>query len=175
MSEPFVGQIMMSAFGFAPRGYAQCNGQVMPVNQNAALYSLLGTQYGGSGNTTFNLPDLRGRSPCSALGSVDPNWVPGAYAFAGPVGVEAVTLAAAQIAPHQHMMVASANAAGDGIASDGSALGTSDNPIYAKASPTVPLGGGPLGPVGGAPHPNMQPFLTISMCIALNGYYPSRN
>jgi microcystin-dependent protein len=176
MSEPFIGQITMLALAYAPQGYALCNGQQMLATQNQALAALLGSYYGGDGRTNFNLPDLRGRTPVSALPSRDQNWQPGAYAMGNMVGVENVTLTAQQIPVHNHTLYASTATATDGAPYDNEVLANASLPIYATpSSPAIPLAGGPLGASGQAAHPNMQPFLTVNMCIALTGYFPMRS
>jgi microcystin-dependent protein len=176
MAEPFVGQVTMLALPFAPKGYAFCNGQILPITQNQALFALLGVQYGGNGTSNFNLPDLRGRSPVSYMPSVDPSWQPGSYQIGLKAGSETVTLTRTQIPAHVHMTAASTVASTDGEPSDNEALAVGSIPIYTSTITPVPLGGGPLGNTGGGgPHPNMQPFLAINMCIALSGVYPSRS
>lgn len=173
MSEPFLGQIITTGFGFAPKTYALCNGQLMPVNQNAALFSLLGVQYGGDGRTTFALPDLRGRYPLGAGPSVDADWQPPVAYQGAPQGVENVTLFPAQIPPHTHAMGVASAAAANGAPSN-EIFATASANAYAPAGSLVPLGGGPMTPTGALPHANMQPTLVISFSIALSGLYPSR-
>jgi microcystin-dependent protein len=175
MAEPFMGQIGMMAFPFAPKNYAFCNGQLMSVSQNQALFALLGTQYGGDGNVTFALPNLQGVSPVSAMGSVDASWQPPIYAQGTIAGLENVTLLPDNVASHTHMLLAGSLPATDTDPVDGEVLGVSSKPIYAPPKNLVPLAGGPLGSGASAPHPNMQPFLVINMCIALSGVFPSRN
>jgi microcystin-dependent protein len=175
MAEPFVGQVTMLALPYAPKGYAFCNGQTLPISQNQALFALLGVQYGGNGTTNFNLPDLRGRSPVNYMPSVDPSWQPGVYQIGLQAGVEAVTLTTSQIPAHTHMTGASTVPSTDGEPSNNEALAVASTPIYTTTIVPVPLGGGPLSNTGGgSPHPNMQPFLAINMCIALSGIYPTR-
>jgi len=175
MAEPFIGQVTMLAIPYAPKGYALCNGQLLPPRQNQALFALLGTQYGGNGTTTFSLPDLRGRSPVSYMPSVDPSWQPQPYPIGLKEGFETVTLTTDQIPAHIHMTTASTVASTDGEPSSNEALAVGSIPIYTTAITPVPLGGGPLSKAGGGvSHANMQPFLAINMCIALSGIYPSR-
>jgi microcystin-dependent protein len=175
MSEPFLGQVTMLALTYAPQGYALCNGQQMLVTQNQALAALLGTYYGGDGRTNFNLPDLRGRTPISALPSADQSWQPGSYMMGNMVGAESVTLTAQQIPAHAHTVYASTQNATDGAPSNDEVLANGSMPLYASlSSPIVPLGGGSLGAAGQTAHANMQPFLTINMCIALTGIFPTR-
>src|SRR5579859_6633653 len=104
MSDYFLGQIMLTGFGFAPRGFALCNGQLMSISQNTALFSLLGTFYGGNGTTTFGLPDLRGRTPVGYGTSVDGGWQPSPYNIGQPFGTEAVTLLQSQMPAHNHLL-----------------------------------------------------------------------
>lgn len=169
MSEYFVGQIMLTGFNFAQRGFALCNGQLLPINQNQALFALLGVQYGGNGQTNFALPDLRGRTPIGAGG-------PSNYVQGTVFGVENVSLAQNQIPVHSHTLNAT-NQAGTarnptnsiyGMSSGESLYGTAgSNPIPLAANQVQPAG-------GGAPHSNMQPSLTINFNIALTGIFPSR-
>lgn len=167
MSEPFLGQISLFGFNFPPRGWAACDGQLIPISQNQALFSLLGTTYGGDGITTFALPDLRGRagmhpSPSHVLGELD--------------GSESVTLDTPQIPAHTHPAVCS-DAAGTEAAPAGKiwARDSAGNSEYSST------GGTPLAPdaialaAGGAAHDNMAPFQVVNFCIALEGIYPSRN
>jgi len=174
MSEPFVGEIRMFAGNFAPRNWAFCDGQLLAVSQNDALFSLLGTIYGGDGRTTFGLPDLRGRIPLHA--GTGPGLSNRRLGAKG--GAEAVTLSAAQTADHTHPVQASSQA------------GTSTNPAgsypaavslearYASSSPTTQMNGGAITPdqgAGGLPHDNLQPYQCVHFIIALFGVYPSRN
>ncbi len=166
MAEPFLGEIRLMSFAFAPKGWALCDGQTLPVNQNQALFSLLGTTFGGDGQTTFALPDFRGRTPIHV----------GSGHVAGERGGEQThTLSAAELPTHTHGLNA---ASGNGT------VGTASGNVFAKA-----LGvayGSPAGLVamspdvvtavgGGQPHLNAQPFLTLSFCIALQGIFPSPN
>lgn len=169
MSEPFLGQIMLASFGYAPKNWAQCNGATLPINQNQALFSLLGTTYGGNGSTTFMLPDLRGRTPCGMGGS---------YPLGQAAGMESVTLQTSQIPPHLHTAGYSTQA-GTGRNPSNALYGDSSasTPIYAGAGgPQVPLNPATLGAAGQAqPHTNLQPYSVLNFCIALNGIFPSRN
>jgi microcystin-dependent protein len=171
MTEVFLGQIMLTGFAFAPRGFALCNGQLLAISQNQALFSLLGTTYGGDGQTTFALPNLRGRTPVA-----DPAWQPTPYQLGETGGVENVTLLTPQLPMHNHQC--------NGTTTSGSQrnptnalYGTNTAALYAPASGTqVPLAPQSIAPVGGTqPHPNMQPFDVINFCIALTGIFPSRN
>ncbi|MDH5833376.1 phage tail protein [Luteimonas kalidii] len=182
MSEFFIGQIMMSAFGYAPKFFAHCNGQLLPINQNQALFSLLGTQYGGNGSTNFALPDLRGRTPVGYPSSVDPAWQPAPTPIGGIGGVESVALLPTHMPPHSHQVAAS-SAAGNSRVPTGRTFATSTNSngnaiaLYAGASgPVVALDAQTVVPSGGGQaHPNMQPYTGINFCIALSGIFPSRN
>jgi microcystin-dependent protein len=174
MSEPFIGEIRPFGFNFPPRNWALCNGQLLPIAQNQALFALLGTTYGGDGSTTFALPDLRGRVPVHA----------GSSSAAGTVnlgeqsGVENVTLTTQQLPSHGHGVAASADLA---AATSPAAAVTGAKPrfgadIYAAAGNPVALSNTAVGNAGGSqPHNNMQPSLTINFCICLIGIFPSRN
>jgi microcystin-dependent protein len=172
MSEPFVGEIRMFGFGFVPQGWAQCNGQLLPINQNQALFSLLGTTYGGDGRSTFALPDLRSRVP------VGQGQGPGlsSYAEGQAGGAETVTLAATQMPGHAHPVKASSSAA-DSDQPGGRTLARSAGHIYSAnpGSGTV-MNADMIGDAGGSqPHGNIQPYLTVNFCIALFGIFPSRS
>jgi len=172
MSEPLVGEIRMFGFGFAPQGWALCNGQLLPINQNQALFSLLGTTYGGDGKTTFALPDLRSRVP------VGQGQGPGlsSYTEGQAGGAETVTLAAAQMPGHTHPVKASSSAA-DSDQPQGRALARSASHIYtAKPDTSTVMNADMLGDTGGSqPHDNIQPYLAVNFCIALAGIFPSRS
>jgi len=167
MTEIYLGQILPAAFQFAPRGFAQCNGQLMAIAQNQALFSLLGTQYGGDGRTTFALPDLRGRTPLG-INSSNPIGAVG--------GSETVTLNSQQIPSHTHQLAGTA-ASNTTRNPNGGMLGTATANIYAPTGgPQVELAQGSIAATGGTqPHENMQPYSVINFCIALNGIYPSRD
>jgi microcystin-dependent protein len=166
MSVPFLGELRIFSFSFAPKGHALCNGQLMPINQNQALFSLLGTTYGGDGQTTFALPDLRGRIPVhTATG-----FVQGQQA-----GEETHTLITTEMPAHTHVL--------SGNAANGT-LPTPANNFWAgsAANPYVQTpDGSTMNPQdisnagGGQPHDNMPPYLVLSFCIALVGIFPSRN
>lgn len=181
MSEFFIGQIMMAGFGFAPKYWALCNGQLLPINQNQALFSLLGTQYGGNGTTNFALPDLRSRTPIGYASSVDPGWQPPSVQIGQAAGVENVTLLSTNLPAHNHAVNATTTAGNNRIPSN-RVYATSTNtataiPLYASSNgPLVPLNPQSVTPAGGnQPHPNLQPYTTINFCIALQGIFPSRN
>jgi microcystin-dependent protein len=183
MSDPYTSQIEAFAFGVVPRGWLQCAGQTLPINQYQALFSLLGTTYGGNGTTTFMLPDLRGRTAIGlGQGNGLSNYVQGQQA-----GQENVTLSTANMpaAPHTHAMNANAATTGGtavpatncALSSGYTATATTPPtntpvPIYSTAAPTVPMG--TLSPTGGQPHNNLMPFLAVNYCICISGIFPSR-
>ena len=167
MSEPFLAEIRIVGFNFAPRGWAFCDGQILPINQNQSLYSLLGTNYGGDGRTSFALPDLRSRTPIHRSDG---------HPLAQKSGAETVTLTAAEIAAHTHAAKASSSP-GNSPVPVGGVLGEVAN-IYRDpeaATMTALRSGTVTNAGGGQGHDNMQPFTTLSFCIALRGLFPSRN
>jgi microcystin-dependent protein len=169
MSEPFIGQVMMIGFTFAPRGWALCDGQILPIAQNTALFSLLGTTYGGNGTTTFALPDLRGRVPIHA--GQGPGLSP--YTLGQVGGAEQVTLLANQMPAHNHSLSAT-NAEASLTLPGGQLLAQSREVTYGSGAP-VAMNPQSIGQAGGSqPHENRQPYLTINFIIALEGIYPSR-
>lgn len=179
MSEFYLGQIMMTGFGFAQHGFALCNGQLLPIQQNAALFSLLGVQYGGNGTTNFQLPNLQGRTPTGSGPSADPGWQPAPYTIGDVEGVESVTLAGQQLPMHSHL-VGATTTTGNIKTPKGALLGTSNNsaiPAFAAGgSNSVPLYPATIGTTGGSgAHDNMQPYRVINFNIALTGIYPSRS
>jgi microcystin-dependent protein len=171
MSTPYLGQISTTAFGFAPRGWALCNGQLLPITQNQALFALLGTQFGGNGVTTFALPDLRGRVPMhtDALNPVGQ-----------AVGAPAVTLQAANLPAHGHALNTTTELANSAVPGGAvpAARPRAGPVVYAAAgsTPAVTLNAGSVSDIGGAqPHDNMQPSLGLNFIIALQGIFPSRD
>jgi microcystin-dependent protein len=165
MGTPFMSEIRIVSFGFAPEGWAFCNGQLLPINQNQALFSLLGTTYGGNGQTTFALPDLRGDTPIH-VGS--------GHTLGETGGEQAHTLSIAELPTHVHGMNGSNTPSETNIAT-GAYLGIVNN-AYGAAANLVALSPAAMTNVGGSqPHLNMQPFLTLNFCIALIGVFPSRN
>lgn len=165
MSEPFLGELKLFSYGQAPVGWALCNGQQLPINQNQALFALLGTTYGGNGQTTFALPDLRGR--CAMH-------VGGGHIQGEAAGQQAVTLTISQLPQHLHVLNA-ANADADNVAAAGNMFGAFNNG-YGNAASLTSLLPATVSNVGGSqPHENMSPYLTLSWCIALQGIFPSRN
>ena len=169
MAEPFLAEVRMMSFNFAPKGWALCNGQLMPINQNQALFSLLGTTYGGDGRTTFGLPNLQGRVPIHTGGQ-------GGHVLGEIGGEQNHTLSISEMPQHIHLVTASST--------DGNAAAPGGN-LLARAAPANPyiaptnlgpLDAGTLANIGGSqPHQNMQPFLTINFSIALQGIFPSQN
>lgn len=174
MSQPFVGQIQPLGFGFAPRSWAQCNGQIMAIQQNAALFSLLGTMYGGNGTSTFGLPNLQSGVPMH-YGTFNGNtYVQGEFG-----GTEQVSLTFSNLPMHNHNFVGGSQTGSDRTPVAGAALanvGGSPTAYYAANATPQPLNPAALATVGGnTPHPNIQPFQAINWCIALYGVYPSRS
>jgi microcystin-dependent protein len=166
MSDPFIGELRLLSFNYAPKGWMPCDGSLLPINQNQALFSLLGTAYGGDGRTTFGLPNLQNRI---AVHNDQAQYI------AGQVGGEAAhTLTSQEMpVPHTHAAQGTSNAATSTSAS-GNVLANATANMYAK-SPSQPIAPGSLNQVGGAPHENMSPYLTVMCCIALVGIFPSRN
>jgi microcystin-dependent protein len=163
MAEPFLSEIRIMSFNFAPKGWAMCNGQLMPINQNQALFSLLGTTYGGDGRVNFALPDQRGRVPIH-VGS--------GHTLGEKGGEQAHTLSIAELPTHTHVAQASPTNANTAIATN-NFLGAANN-SYNPANNLVALTPTTITNVGGSQaHLNMQPFLTLTFCIALQGIFPS--
>lgn len=170
MADPFLAEIRVFSFVFAPQGWALCNGQLLPINQNQALFALLGTTYGGNGQTNFALPDLRARVPIHR----------GAGFTQGQrAGAESHTLTIAELPAHSHAVTASADGNGSNSTAPANNYfgATADNsqlyytgPADAGMSPLIVSNTG-----GGQAHENRQPFLTLSFCIALQGIFPSQN
>lgn len=172
--EPFIGQIILVGFNFPPRGYAFCDGRILSIAQNSALFSLLGTTYGGNGTTTFALPDLRGRVPMG-FGN-GPGLTPRTLGEVS--GTETVTLLVTQIPAHNHFLSAN-SAAGDTGAPAGAVLansGATDKEYLSTGVPNEVMSPQAIGITGGSqPHNNMQPYLVLNYSIALEGIFPSRN
>jgi len=167
MGEPFLSEIRIMSFDFAPKGWAACNGQLLPINQNQALFSLLGTTYGGNGVTTFALPDLRGRLAIHE-GS--------GHSLGERGGEQAHTLSISELPQHLHRLNASSAAANTPVPTGDLPAVTGGNQIYGAASNLTPFESGTVTTVGGSQaHENMQPFLTLNFCIALQGIFPSPN
>ncbi|MBU8895692.1 phage tail protein [Corallococcus sp. H22C18031201] len=177
MSDPFIGEIRMFGGNFAPRGWAFCNGQLLSIAQNSALFSILGITYGGNGQTTFALPDLRGRSPMQW--GQGPGLSPRTLGEQG--GTETVTLVANQMPAHTHSLVASvtqADAANpEGMFNAIQVDSSTQQPVNMyNATAGTTMSPQAIGIAGGSqPHNNMAPYLCVSFIIALQGVYPSRN
>ena len=153
------------SFSFAPRGWATCDGQILPINQHQALFSLLGTTYGGDGRTNFALPDLRGRVPLHV----------GPGHSLGQRGGEAThTLSVSEMPQHTHRVAASSAATGGSASPNNGFLGGANN-VYRAGAGTTTLSAATVSTVGGSPHSNLQPYQVVSFCIALQGLFPSRN
>jgi microcystin-dependent protein len=167
MAEPFLSEIRTFSFNFPPRGWAECNGQLLPINQNQALFSLLGTTYGGDGRVTFGLPDLRGRVPLRE----------GAGRTLGERGgEEAHTLSIAEVPTHSHALRGTPKAATVDAPGNNFLAASPGTPYTASSSSLVPLNAATVKPAGESrSHENRQPYLVLSLCIALQGIYPSRN
>jgi microcystin-dependent protein len=164
--DQYMSEIRLMAFSFPPQGWAQCNGQTLPINQNQALFSLLGTTYGGNGITTFALPDLRGRVPIHAGAG---------HSLGEGAGETAHTLSLAETPQHTHSVAASASATGGNASPNGRFLGGANNAYHAAGSLTS-FGAGTVANAGASqPHPNMQPYLALNFSIALQGIFPSPN
>jgi microcystin-dependent protein len=180
MTQPFLAQVEIFSFYFAPKGWAQCNGQLLPINQNQALFSLLGTTYGGDGRVNFGLPDLRSRVPVSYGNS---------FVLGQIAGEENVTINTGSMAAHTHSLMANNSTGNTDTPATNTALGIGTNKGTANpggtfnidmystnsgiaatlASPSVTNSGGSQG------HPNLMPYLVLNMCIALQGLFPSQN
>ena len=172
MAQPYIGEIRMFAGNFAPAGWMFCDGTQLAISENDALFTLIGTTYGGDGQETFNLPDLRGRVP------IHQGSAPGGstYTIGQTGGSESVTLTTQQIPAHNHTLMAT-TAVGTQVNPGGNLLANSQGPQpYIQESPDAGLNPQALAPVGGSqPHENLQPFLGISFIISLYGLFPPRN
>lgn len=166
MSEPFLAEIRMVGFNFAPRGWAFCDGQILPINQNQSLYSLLGTTYGGDGRTSFALPDMRGRVPIH---------VGNGHQQGQKSGEETHTLSSAEMPQHDHTLVGK-DAPASTENPSGANFSKSSAMPYSPYGTTVNMNSGAVANVGGGQsHNNMQPYLAVNFCIALQGLFPSRS
>jgi microcystin-dependent protein len=167
MAEPFLSEIRIMSFNFAPKGWAMTNGQLLPINQNQALFSLLGTTFGGDGRVNFALPDLRGNTPIH-VGS--------GHTLGEKGGSQAVTLSIAQLPTHTHVLNATSATATNPIPDGTVMLATASADLYGAAESLVAAVAGSCANTGGSQaHLNMQPFLTLTFCIALQGIFPSPN
>ena len=167
MSNPFIGEIISVGFDFAPQGWAKCDGQIMPIDQNDALFALIGTTYGGDGQSTFGLPDLRGRGPVHmGQGPGLSNRIIGESG-----GVETVALTTNQIPAHSHPVAAATSFTSSSPAGSAPAPGAT----YGDAPDATRMHGSMVQPAGaGSAHENMPPFLAINWCISLSGVFPSQ-
>ncbi len=176
MADPFVAEIRIFPFNFAPKGWAFCDGQILPISQNTALFSLLGTVYGGDGKSTFALPDLQGSVP------MHPGQGPGLSLFdLGQIGgAETITLLVSEMPVHAHAVGRALNAEGNSITPVNSVwaqapAGRGAAALYKEGAPTGQVNVNSLNITGGGlPHNNMQPYLTLNYCIALQGVFPQR-
>jgi microcystin-dependent protein len=176
MSTPFLAQIEIFSFNFAPRGWAQCNGQLLPINQNQALFALLGTTFGGDGRVNFALPDLRSRVPIS-MGA--------GFTLGERGGEEGHTINISEMPAHNHAVMGDVNngtvalpasntvfGVGNGVASPG---GNFNIDLYSTSNPNNTMWSGTIGSTGGSQaHTNIMPYLCLNMCIALQGIFPSQ-
>jgi len=167
MAEPFLSEIRIMSFNFAPKGWALCNGQLLPINQNQALFSLLGTTYGGDGRVNFALPNLQGRTPIH-MGS--------GHTLGERGGEQSHTLSISELPTHTHVANATSNAAtASNPAADRLLSKSIQSALYAPASNLVAMNAQTIANVGGSQaHLNMQPFLVLTFCIALQGIFPSQ-
>jgi microcystin-dependent protein len=169
--DPFVAEIRIFPFNFPPKGWAFCNGQLLPISQNTALFSLLGTTYGGDGKATFGLPDLQGRAP------MHPGQGPGLslHDLGETGGSETVTLLESEIPSHNHTLRHSTDDA-EVNSPSGASLAKATAGIYSTSPPNTLMAANSVAPVGGdQPHNNMMPYLTFNFCIALQGVFPPRS
>lgn len=171
MSTPYLGEIRMFSFSFAPSGWAMCNGQLLPISQNAALFNLIGTIYGGNGTSNFALPNLQGRVAIhQGTGTgLSP------YVIGEAAGTETVTLTAAQMPVHSHPLHADSSEATTD-SPGGHSLAKAKTHVYGKGSGTLAMNGKAVGDAGDSvPHNNIQPYLTVNFCIALSGVFPAQS
>ena len=169
MGTPYLAEIRLTSFAYAPKGWAMCNGQLLPINQNHALFALLGTTYGGDGRTNFALPDLRGRAPMHFSGT---------HGLGSAGGEDFHVLTAAEMPAHAHALRASTKAAASSSPNGGvlAQPGRGGTPAFAAAASLVPLNPAAIAHTGGGQsHENRPPFLAMNFVIALQGIFPSRN
>lgn len=174
MADPFVAEIRIFPFNFAPKGWAFCNGQLMPISQNTALFSLLGTMYGGDGKSTFALPNMQDNAPMF--------WGQGPglslYDEGQEGGAETVTLLQSEMPMHTHQAIGASGNGPTGPAGNtwGTGSGRTPPPVYVNGAPNVTMAGVTVAPAGSSfPHNNMQPYLTLNFCIAMQGVFPPRS
>jgi len=167
MAEPYLGEIRMFAGNFAPAGWAFCDGRLLPISEDSALFALLGTFYGGDGQTTFALPDLRSRVPIHQSSS---------FPIASLAGEENVTLQLAQLPSHTHTMQVSSDTGTSSSPANAAPAASASVSLYKSATPATALAPTAMANAGGSqPHANIQPYLCVSFIIALQGIFPSRN
>lgn len=167
MAEPFLSEIRIFSFNFAPKGWALCNGQFLPINQNQALFSLLGTTYGGNGQTTFALPNLQGCVPIHEGNG---------HTLGEKAGASSVTITQQTMPQHFHFLQGSSNNANTDTPDSSVVLGTAALDLYRTTTNLVAMDPGIVGNVGGSQaHTNMMPYLVLNFCIALQGIFPSQN
>jgi microcystin-dependent protein len=166
MAQPYVGEIRMFAGNFAPAGWMFCEGQLLPISENETLFQLLGTTYGGNGQSTFALPDLRGRIPIHQGGG---------FILAENGGVEQVTLTVSQIPSHTHAAIVSNSVSAETNPTNNMPSQSTQATLYFEDSPNVNMAANMIGPVGGSqPHTNMQPYLCVDFIISLFGLFPTQ-
>jgi microcystin-dependent protein len=174
MSESFIGQIQIFGFNFAPRNWAACNGQILSIQQNSALFAILGTTYGGNGTSTFALPNFQGRAPMHWGNGPAGNVVLGKMG-----GVESVTLTLDEMPAHTHQLNATNDLSNSGAPANNAYLAKTSGPPgtpYNNVATDTTLSPNAIGFAGNSqPHSNMQPYLTLNFCICLYGIFPSRN
>ena len=166
MSEPFLSEIKIVSFNFPPKGWALCNGQLLPINQNQALFALLGTTYGGNGQTNFALPNLRGRVPIHFDNSHD---------LGEAAGSTSVTVNIQQLPTHMHTFNATNNDASATGPDTGLVMAKAPSPVYGAATDLVAMAPTVSSIGGSQPHNNMMPYLVLNFIIALQGIFPSQN
>lgn len=172
MSDPFVAEIRIFGFNFAPTGWALCNGQLLPISQNTALFSLLGTTYGGNGQTTFGLPDLQGRAP------MHPGQGPGLslYDLGQEGGTESETLLISEIPSHSHSATPKTSLGNSATPGGQAWAGSTIAKQFVSTAPDIQMNPAALSVVGGSlPHNNLPPYLVFNFCIALQGVFPPRS
>ncbi|MEO7717700.1 MAG: tail fiber protein [Capsulimonas sp.] len=169
MAEPYLSEIRIFSFGYPPRGWAFCNGQTLPINQNQALFALLGTTYGGNGQTTFQLPNLQGRAAMHRTGG---------FPLGAVAGEATHTLQTTEIPLHTHTLGATTATATTGLAQGATIAApvSTVGSIYAAGAADITMAPQAIANAGGGqPHENMQPYLALSFCIAMQGIFPSRS
>jgi microcystin-dependent protein len=170
MGEPYVAEIRIMSFNFSPKGWAACDGALLPINQNQALYALLGTTYGGNGQTNFALPNLAGKVPMHKATSAN-----GGHTQGETGGSSAVTLTTSQLPTHTHVATGTQSAATTNLP-PGMLLANVNLNAYAQPGPLQNIAPDTLVAVGGSqPHNNMSPYLELNFCIALQGFFPTQN